>query len=157
MILSVTRIISGGQTGADRAALDFALEHSFQCGGWCPAGRKAEDGSIPEHYPLTETSTPRYPERTERNILESDGTIIFCVGDLFDTGTRLTENFCRQHSKSCLIVHLDQEAALQVKRVIQWLTKEKIKILNVAGPRESFQPGIYEKSKEFLELLLSKV
>src|SRR6266571_9073801 len=76
----VSKIVSGGQTGVDRAALDVALELGIPCGGWCPRGRRAEDGIIPERYPLIETPTTAYPQRTERNVRDSDGTLVLTVG-----------------------------------------------------------------------------
>ena len=94
------KIISGGQTGVDRAALDAALETGIECGGFCPKGRRSEDGIIPEKYPLTETKTDQYPERTELNVKKSDATLVLIDGEA-DRGTALTISLCKLHHKPC--------------------------------------------------------
>jgi len=146
--------ISGGQTGVDRATLDFALEHSIPCGGWCPKGRLAEDGKIPQKYPLQETITSAYPERTEKNILDSDGTLVLNMEGILDQGTRYTIELSRIHKKPCLIINMSRGQERQVSEIRVWLEKEKITILNIAGARESNSPGIYKKTGVFLEKLL---
>src|SRR5688572_16678238 len=98
------KIISGGQTGVDRAALDVALELGLPCGGWCPKGRKAEDGVIDPKYPLQETSTDDYPQRTEKNVQDSDATLILTRGKP-DGGTALTRSLAREHKKPCKVVN----------------------------------------------------
>ena len=105
----VDKIISGGQSGADRAALDVALALGIPVGGWCPAGRLAEDGVIPAHYPLTETKSSIHSVRTRRNVREADGTLVFNLGEL-DGGTLLTVNYARERGKPCLLVQLDDSA-----------------------------------------------
>lgn len=150
------RIISGGQTGADRAALDAALEKNFPCGGWCPAGRIAEDGAIPPEYPLRETGGSDYEERTLKNVLDSDGTLILTSGRPTG-GTALTAEFARRHGKPCFIVDVAIEEADCVPRVKSWLLKEKIEILNVAGPRASKNPGIYAAAKRAVGGLLEEL
>ena len=127
-------IISGGQTGVDRGALDAALELGWPTGGWCPKGRRAEDGSIPIHYPLQETGSPSYPIRTEKNIQDSDGTLILTWGPPKD-GTALTIKLARVHHKPFLIIDLLN--ARDIRSVRDWGKICRIKILNVAGPRES--------------------
>src|SRR3954447_15936349 len=102
----LTRIISGGQTGVDRAALDVALEYGLDCGGWCPLGRRAEDGPIPERYPLEETPWDGYPQRTEGNVRDSDGPLILTRGEP-DRGTALTAEIARRKNKPCLVVDLN--------------------------------------------------
>ena len=145
-------IISGGQTGVDRAALDVALELHLPCGGWCPKGRRAEDGCIPERYPLKETSTAAYPQRTESNVRDSDGTLVLTVGEP-NGGTALTIALARRHSKHHLVVNLNQKA--DMKAIRQWRQSNRIEVLNVAGPRESENPGIYSKAYTFLHQLLA--
>lgn len=141
--MTVRRIISGGQTGADRGALDAAVELGIDHGGYCPAGRRAEDGRIPEHYRLTETASPAYPARTERNVLESDGTLLVTRGAP-SGGSALTLALARSARRP--LFHLDLsrpgDLADQVERVREWLRSESISVLNVAGPRESGCPGI---------------
>jgi hypothetical protein len=144
-------IISGGQTGVDRAALDFALKHSIPCGGWCPKGRLAEDGKIPLKYPLKETFSSAFAERTENNILDSDGTLIMNMAGFSDKGTQLTIELCRIHKKPCFLINMNKDQKKQAAETRIWLKREKIAILNVAGSRESNSPGIYKTTMEFLE------
>src|SRR4051794_16307480 len=99
------KIISGGQTGVDRAALDVALELDLPCGGWCPRGRRSEDGAIPDRYPLSETPSEEYPERTEWNVRDSDGTLILTRGTP-DRGTALTQRLANRHRKPLFVVDL---------------------------------------------------
>ena len=96
---SVPSIVSGGQTGADRAALDWALEHGVACGGWCPKGRKAEDGVIHAKYPLKESSSSSYLQRTEWNVRDSDGTVIFSLAPKLTGGSLKTKEFARKRNK----------------------------------------------------------
>lgn len=148
----VTKIISGGQTGVDRAALDLALELNIPCGGWCPRGRKAEDGPLPTQYPLRETSTDDYPERTELNVREADGTLVFVWGQA-SGGTKLTIDLATRHSRTCLVVDLRED--LDPTTVEEWLAENSISSLNVAGPRESQAPGIYLRAKAALRRILT--
>jgi hypothetical protein len=145
------KIISGGQTGVDRAALDAALELEIPCGGWCPKGRRAEDGIIPSKYPLEETSSPDYPQRTEFNIQDSDGTLILTWGPPLG-GTLLTLKLARKHHKSYRL--MDLAGGRDAPSVREWINKSKIEILNVAGPRESEAPGIYSRAMNFLREVL---
>ena len=146
------KIISGGQTGVDRAALDVALELGMPCGGWCPKGRRAEDGLIPAHYPLQETSSSDYRVRTEKNIEESDGTLILTSGPPVG-GTALTLKLAKQHHKPYFVVDLVHGG--NGARVQEWGRARKIRILNVAGPREGEAPGIYDRAVSFLRKVLS--
>jgi hypothetical protein len=148
----VEKIISGGQTGVDRAVLDAALEFGIPCGGWCPKGRRAEDGSIPDRYPLQETSSPAYPLRTEMNVEDSDGTLVLAWGSP-SGGTLLTLKLARKHHKPCILVDLAQEAEPSI--VQEWCRKNQIRIMNVAGPRESEAPGIYLRTLYFLKEILT--
>jgi Circularly permutated YpsA SLOG family len=135
----VEKIVSGGQTGVDRAALDVALGMGLNCGGWCPKGRRAEDGPIPNRYPLVETSSATYSQRTKRNVRDSDATLILSCGPPRG-GTLLTQRTADERNKPCLLVDLDAPAAVDTIRA--WLSEQPIRILNVAGPRESQSPGI---------------
>jgi hypothetical protein len=149
---ALTRIISGGQTGVDRAALDWALDNGIPCGGWCPLGRRAEDEPIGSRYPLRETGSAEYEERTRMNVVDSDGTLILNTGPL-TSGTALTERFAIDHRKPCLVVQLDARASDDAARVRTWLAASSIRTLNVAGPRESKSPGIYRLAYAFLDEL----
>ncbi len=146
------KIVSGAQTGVDRAALDMALRSGISCGGWCPQGRRAEDGVIPAYYPLKETETVDYRERTEKNVCHSDGTLILTQG-ILTGGTALTEKLARQHGKPVLVVNLAASTE-DLCRVNDWLQFHRIEVLNVAGPRESNHPGIYRQAADFLQKLL---
>lgn len=144
------RIISGGQTGVDRAALDVAIARGMEHGGWCPRGRRAEDGKIDRAYRLKETNTAVYAERTKRNVLEADGTLILCRGRP-SGGTELTVQLAEAHDRPCRVVDLDQPHDLAEVR--QWLRSSRIAVLNVAGPRESTSPGIYDEAARYLSKL----
>lgn len=147
----LTKIISGGQTGVDRAALDVALELGIACGGFCPRGRLAEDGRISDRYPLTELSSRSYPVRTRRNVLEADATLILSVGEP-SGGTLLTLNICRELETPTLIEDPSHPLdAATIRGVRHWLhVMHKGQVFNVAGPRESKQPGIYALARAFL-------
>ncbi len=144
------KIISGGQTGADRAGLDAAMEAGIPLGGYCPKGRLAEDGRVPDHYPLMELAKDGYAARTEMNVVESDGTLILNVGQVTG-GTRLTLDCAKKHGKPYLVVQLDDEPKHDA--VLRWIEMYDIKIMNVAGPRESKCPGLYDQAKAFLRFL----
>jgi Circularly permutated YpsA SLOG family len=150
-------IISGGQTGADRAAaLDFAIEHGYPHGGWAPSGRQAEDGVIPLKYQLTELADGGYLQRNKRNVLDSDGTLIVNLGEL-DGGTLTTRGFAQRLGKPYLLAPIDagtlQETATLV---LGWIGQHSIACLNVAGPRESKRPDIYHATYELLELVAAE-
>lgn len=133
------KIVSGGQTGVDRAALDAALAAGFPCGGWAPKGRMAEDGAIPERYPLDECSIAGNAERTRLNVRDSDATLILTRGAPAG-GTRLTIEWADKLSKPCLAVDLARPT--DPDGIADWIEGERIEVLNVAGPRESTAPGI---------------
>jgi hypothetical protein len=144
-------IVSGGQTGADRGALDFAIEHGYTHGGWAPHGREAEDGKIPLKYQLVELGHGGYRQRTRRNVEDSDATLIINRGDL-DSGTLATQLFSQRLNKPHLVVQLDHGVTEEVvSRVMEWFQQREIKTLNVAGPRESKRPGIYRLTRELLD------
>ncbi len=144
---STLRIVSGGQTGVDRAALDVALELGLPCGGWCPRGRKAEDGPIDERYPLEETESAKYDVRTRRNVRESDGTLVLTIGEPVG-GTALTVAVAEREGKPLLVLDLDLQPVAE--HVREWIDLHRIQTLNIAGPRERMLPGIAELSAEFL-------
>jgi len=149
----IKKIISGGQTGVDRAALEVADALQIPCGGWCPKGRKAEDGPIEKKYPLKETPSDEYPERTEWNVRDSDGTLIIYRGSLAG-GSALTKDFTKKYGKPCFTVNL--LAGPVVKLVQNWIENTGVEVLNVAGPRESANTGIHDQAKEFLTKLLKR-
>ena len=147
----VEKIISGGQTGADRAALDFAIKHNIPHGGWVPNGRRAEDGRIPDIYELHEMPTGSYPERTEQNVIHSDGTVIISHSVLTG-GSAYTAEMARKHARPWL--HLDMEKTTMDKaaqRLREWIADKNISVLNVAGPRQSGDPAIYDVTTKVLE------
>jgi hypothetical protein len=140
--MAVIRIISGGQTGADRGGLDAAIALGIPHGGWCPKGRLAEDGTVPAKYVLRETDSPDYAIRTERNVKDSDGTVIFTRGDLAG-GCALTAKIAISTGASLL--HIDLKSTSQAKavgKIRDWLAKRRVRVLNVAGSRESKATGI---------------
>lgn len=141
------RIISGGQTGVDRGALDAAMAAGVEHGGWCPLGRLAEDGPIPERYRLTETDSPEYSVRTERNVVESEATLILSRGPL-SGGTQLTLRLAQRHGRPSLVVDLQRHPSPESVR--RWLIEHSVEVLNVAGPRESQNPGIQAAAQGFL-------
>lgn len=145
------RIISGGQTGADRGALDFAIAHGYTHGGWAPAGREAEDGVIPLKYQLVELAEGGYRERTRRNVEDSDGTLIVNLGEL-DGGSLETQVFAQELGKPHCVVQLALGVSAEmVAGVVAWLRQHAIETLNVAGPRESKRPGIQRLTDELLK------
>lgn len=147
------RIVSGGQTGADRGALDFAIQHGYTHGGWAPYGRQAEDGLIPLKYQLSELPDGGYRQRTRRNVEDSDGTLIINIGDL-EGGSLATKSFAQQQSKPVLVFQVDAGIPISAAQsVLAWLREHTIKTLNVAGPRESKRPGIYRLTYKLLEAI----
>jgi hypothetical protein len=137
-------VISGGQTGVDRGALDAALSLDAPCGGWCPAGRQAEDGMIPARYPVTELSGAGYDERTHKNVEDSDGTLIITFGRV-SGGTARTIEVCEKLGRPHLIVDAASVPLAQsVRQAVRFVTAEGIRRLNVAGPRASSEPRGYE-------------
>jgi hypothetical protein len=142
------RIVSGGQTGVDRAALDIALALGIPHGGWCPSGRKAEDGRLPERYLLEETPSSDYAPRTRWNVRDSDGTLVLTRGEAIG-GTALTIKTAEEQRKPLLTYDLGTGPGPETIRT--WLSREGIAMLNVAGPRESESPGVYDLAKSLLE------
>lgn len=150
--LRVTSIVSGGQTGVDRAALDVARALEITIGGWCPKGRAAEDGPIDPAYPLRETPSARPSQRTEWNVRDSDGTLIVAPGALRG-GTALTRRCAERLGKPHLVVSpTDPEAPQTIRK---WCLASGITVLNVAGPRESQSPGIGAQTAAMLRRVLA--
>lgn len=148
--MTISKIISGGQSGADRAGLDWARAKGIEIGGWCPAGRIAEDGRIDEIYPLEETPGEGYSQRTEWNVRDSDATVIITVHPVLLGGSKLTRKFARRWNRPCLHLHSEMEAApADVWR--DFLEEHFIETLNIAGPRESTDKRIYGYSLQLLD------
>ena len=138
----ITKLVSGGQTGADIAALDVALLHGFPHGGWCPKGRKSLEGPIPARYQLTETPSASYLQRTEWNVRDNDGTVVFTLAAEVTGGSLRTIGFASKHGKPCLHVSgTSKDPAALIRR---FTAEHAIKTPNVAGSRESKEPGIHD-------------
>jgi hypothetical protein len=137
------KIVSGGQTGADRAGLDWAIKHAVPHGGWCPKGRRAEDGLVDGQYQLQESPSSNYPQRTEWNVRDSDGTVIFSIGGHLTGGSLKTAEFAVKHRKPHLHLSASSKdnASAELK---EWMQQNNIRVLNVAGPRASKEPAVAE-------------
>lgn len=142
-------IVSGGQTGVDRAALDEALSRGIPAVGWCPAGRLAEDGPLDERYPLLETPRPEYSERTRLNVRDSDATLIIAREPLRG-GTLLTRDLAIELRRPVRVI--DPRLAVPLSTA-DWIAAEQVVRLNVAGPRASEEPTIYDETRRFLSRL----
>jgi hypothetical protein len=135
--MSLAKIISGGQTGVDRGALDAALDGNFPCGGWCPPGRMAEDGPIDAIYPMSEMNYGSYAERTRQNVVDSDGTVIIYFGEL-EGGTKTTLQNCIQLRKPYKVINaLENPETQAAESIIHFIESCSVTTLNVAGPRQS--------------------
>jgi len=152
--MHLQKIISGGQTGVDRAALDAALTHRIDVGGWCPEGRRAEDGVIPDEYPLRETPSDEYEQRTAWNVRDSDGTLIIAAAPL-SGGTALTQTEADDQGKP--VLHVRPSDPVPIPMIRAWGTEHNIRVLNVAGPRASEVDGIYEAARTILDDLLAEL
>jgi hypothetical protein len=150
----IEKIVSGAQTGADRAALDFAIEHGIPHGGWCPAGRKAEDDPIDLRYNLKETPSSGYVQRTEWNVRDSDGTIVFSIAPVLTGGSKKTIELAHKYRKPVIHIARDGGAASPARALLRFIQDNQIKVLNVAGPRASKEPEVGAFVKEVLEELL---
>ncbi len=151
--MMIRNVISGGQTGVDRATLDAAMAAGLPVGGWCPRGRRAADGVIDARYPLRETPSADYAERTAWNVRDADGTLVL-VRAKPDGGTALTIREAERQGKPCLVHRL---AGMEgVEKVREWIAREGLRALNVAGPREEEAPGIYTAARAFLTALFSR-
>ena len=148
------KIISGGQTGVDRAALDVALRHGIKCGGWCPAGRLDEFGKIPSHYPVQELQGGGFTERTLQNVKDSDGTVVvYC--DHLGGGTAQTVSFCYEQKRPHELIDASKiSAEAAAKLISDFVDKNKIGILNVAGTRQSEWPEGYDYASRVMSTFL---
>jgi hypothetical protein len=150
-MITPDKIIAGGQTGADRAGLDWAIFHDIPHGGWCPKGRKAEDGAIAAHYLLSETPSASYLQRTEWNVRDSDATVIFTLSFALSAGSKRTADFARKHAKPCL--HISKQGSYESpgERLAAFVSQHGVKVLNVAGTRGSKEPQAARFAKQTLE------
>jgi len=139
----LARIISGGQTGADRAALDWAIRRGLPHGGWCPKGRKAEDGTIDQRYNLVETPSEDYSQRTKWNVRDSDGTAVFSIRGALRGGSLLTAELAGQYDKPMIHLRQEDERTNHARELRSFIDEFGISVLNVAGPRESDEPDVY--------------
>ena len=155
-------IVSGGQTGADRAALDFAIAHGLAHGGWCPRGRLAEDGPLDQRYHLRQTPSRRYAQRTEWNVRDSDGTVVFTIAARPQGGTALTIELAERLSRPCLhLAREDDSLAIDLPsitehatRLVEFVRQHDVRRLNVAGPRASQEPDVADFVRRVLEVAL---
>jgi hypothetical protein len=151
------KIISGGQTGVDRAALDVALKNSIDCGGWCPAGRLDEIGRIPNRYPLKELEHGGFTERTLQNVKDSDGTVIIHSVQL-SGGTEQTVRFCVGQERPHQLIDASKISTEKAAASIADFVREhKIAILNVAGPRQSEWPEGYDYAYCTLDVFVNSI
>ena len=147
----IKQIVSGGQTGVDRAGLDVAIKLGIAHGGWVPRGRLTESGALPQKYHLKETSSSQYSVRTEKNVMAADGTLIISHGPLTG-GSAVTREMAIKHGRPWLHIDLDRMAAFHAATAINnWILQKEIEILNVAGPRASADPAIYQDTLNILE------
>ena len=156
MLATGLTIISGGQTGVDRAALDVALDLGLNCGGFCPRGRRAEDGPIPDCYPLTELASVGYADRTRKNVKVATATLVLHAGAITG-GTRLTLDVCGEMGRPARAIDLTVFTDATAVDVADWIVHEVLPaggVLNVAGPRESQSPGIGTRTAAFLRTVL---
>jgi hypothetical protein len=150
----IEKIISGGETGADRAALDFAIKSALPYGGSIPKGRKTEDGPLPQTYYLQELPTTSYAERTEKNVIDADGTLIISHGTLTG-GSAYTREMAQKHSRPYLHIDLTEISAFDAaKKINAWIETHRIETLNVAGPPASKDPKIYQATFDLLQTTL---
>ncbi len=148
----IDKIVSGGQSGVDRAALDAAISLNINHGGYCPHGRLAEDGTINSIYSLTETQSPDYLVRTRLNTRYSDATLILYTGTL-KGGTKYTYNYAKYEDKPVMLFNMNVK--FDLNKIIEWILENNISVLNIAGPRESKNPGIYIKAKKLITEIIS--
>jgi hypothetical protein len=138
----VTKVLSGAQTGAARAALDWAIFHDIPHGGWCPKGRKAVDGTIPPHYQLTETPSAAYLQRTEWNVRDSDGTVIFTMAAKLAGGSKRAADFAKKHGKPLLHISYSGSYERLGELLAAFVRENSIKLLSVVGSQMERTPGV---------------
>ena len=157
MSMDRIKIVSGGQTGVDRGALDAALDLNYPCGGWCPRGRIAEDGVIPDRYPLTEHDSEEYVARTFQNVVDSDATLVIHFDEL-EGGTALTVEFCQQEQKPHLVIDMRNTGQHGVTgSIAEFVRSRGIRTLNVAGPRASKIPLAHHSAYDVVRGLIEKL
>jgi NOL1/NOP2/fmu family ribosome biogenesis protein len=153
-MIRLERIVSGGQTGADQAALDVAIELGIPHGGWVPKGRRTEQGPLPEKYRMKEMPTDSYPKRTEQNVIDSDGTLIISHGGLKE-GSDYTRRMAAKHGKPWIHIDADKHSVeVAVQMIRTWISGNDIEVLNVAGPPASKDAQIYATTKTLLKAVL---
>ena len=156
--MKLRKIVSGGQTGADQGALAACVQKKFPHGGWVPKGRRTEKGRVPAKYRMRQHWSRHYPPRTERNVVDSDGTVVFTFGKP-DGGSRLTIDFAKKHAKPWLAVDLERPAEEAAAKVVRWIKRRLPEgaVLNVAGSRRSKAPGIHRAVKRAMVAVLSRM
>lgn len=153
--MPLTKLVSGGQTGVDRGALDAALAAGFPCGGWCPADRVAEDGPIADRYPVVPLASAGYRERTIRNVVDSGATLIVYFGDLHG-GTELTLLSCIERKRPYKLVDGAEIAATRAAEIaLAFVAQHDVSILNVAGPRGSHSPQAHAYTVEAVTRMIT--
>ncbi len=150
----IEKVVSGGQTGVDRAALDAAMALGIECGGWCPVGRHADDGVIPAHYPLQETADMDHTVRTENNVRDSDGTLVLYRGEL-QGGTAYAVLMAQHLGRPVRAVNLDEP--FSAADIAAWIERARIRVIHIGGQRESNSPGIYALARERIAEILQTV
>jgi len=153
---SLHKIVSGGQTGVDRAALDFAIANGLAHSGWCPRGRRAEDGTIPLDYRLVETPEPAYEQRTEWNVRDSDATVVFSAGDEITGGTAFTVSCARRQLKPLLHLTMALRVDAAALSLADFVAQHRVAVLNVAGPRASEEPAAAAYARRVLQSALDR-
>jgi putative molybdenum carrier protein len=154
IVALLSKIVSGGQTGADRAALDWAIGSGIPHGGWCPKGRKAEDGALDPRYGLTETPSEDYSQRTEWNVRDSDGTAVFSVRRELRGGSLLTVELAGRYNRPVIHLCAEDVRTNHAQELRSFIEGFGISVLNVAGPRESDEPGVYRFVSRVLDQAL---
>jgi hypothetical protein len=154
--VALSKIVSGGQTGADRAALDWAIRRGLPHGGWCPKGRKAEDGVIDRRYNLVETTSEDYSQRTEWNVRDSDGTAVFSLRRELRGGSLLTVELAGHYNKPVIHLRQEDERTNHARELRSFIEELGISVLNIAGPRASEEPGIYQFVSSVLDCAIEE-
>ncbi|HBH50232.1 MAG TPA: molybdenum cofactor carrier [Bacteroidales bacterium] len=157
------KIISGGQTGVDQAALKTALQLGIKIGGWCPPGRVCEEGNIPDEFTLKETPVERSEQamhiprslRTEWNVRDADASLVLLAGEDMDSGTAWTIQSAKNSNKPCLVLNITTHS--EIPFILSWITKNRVETLNIAGPSESSFPGINNLASCFLSVLFKRL